>query len=85
MNPFIGNPQYVTPSQTPGFLAALSGTKLVLYWGIGAIALVALAGWQPSIAIWLAVILIVGVLLIHWNDVYSKFFSQFGFVQPGGK
>lgn len=75
------NPTGLNPLQAFG---ALSGTKLVLYWGVGAIALIALAGVAGNVAIFLAVILIAGVLLIHWNDTYAKFFSQFGFVAPGG-
>jgi hypothetical protein len=63
----------------------LTQVKYFLYWGIGAIALIALAGAQPNAAILLTVILIVGVLLIHWNDTYAKFFAPFGFVSQGGQ
>ena len=79
---------YQAPYANPGsggFITNLSGIKLWLYWGVGAIALIALAGAQPQVAIFLAVILIAGVLLIHWNDTYAAFFSHFGFVAPGGK
>lgn len=70
---------------TPNYLANLSGAKLWLYWGVGAIALIALAGTQSfgSAAIFLAVILVLGVLLIHWQDTYANFFKPFGFVFPG--
>ena len=59
--------------------------KTFLYWGVGAIALIALAGTESfgSAAIFLTVILVVGVLLIHWNDTYASFFKPFGFVAPG--
>jgi hypothetical protein len=59
--------------------------KYLLYWGVGAIALIALAGAAGKAAILLTVILIAGVLLIHWNDTYAAFFKNFGFVAPGGK
>lgn len=42
--------------------------KVFFYYGIGALALIALANYQPQLAILLAVILIVGVLLTHWQD-----------------
>lgn len=64
------------------YLSNLSGAKLWLYWGVGAVALIALAGVQGKAAIFLVVILLAGVLLIHWNDTYSGFFKQFGFVAP---
>lgn len=42
--------------------------KTALYWGISAVALVAFAGFAGKAAIMLAVLLVVGVLLIHWQD-----------------
>lgn len=42
--------------------------KTVFYWGISAIALVALAGPLPDIATGLVILLIFGVLLTHWKD-----------------
>lgn len=42
--------------------------KGVVYWGVAALALVALAGPLPDIATLLAVILIAGVALNHIND-----------------
>lgn len=42
--------------------------KQTFYWGIAAMALLALAGPYPDLATGLAVLLIAGVLLTHWND-----------------
>ena len=42
--------------------------KTFFYWGVGALALIALADAQPQLAILLIVILIAGVLLTHWSD-----------------
>lgn len=42
--------------------------KQVFYWGVAAMALLALAGPMPDIATGLAFLLIVGVLLTHWKD-----------------
>lgn len=42
--------------------------KQVFYWGIAAMALLALAGPYPDLATGLVVLLIVGVLLTHWSD-----------------
>lgn len=42
--------------------------KTFLFWGIGALALIALAEYQPSAAIIFTVILLVGVLLTHWSQ-----------------
>jgi hypothetical protein len=43
-------------------------SKQVFYWGISAIALVALAGPMPDVATGLVLLLIVAVLLTHWKD-----------------
>jgi uncharacterized protein YhhL (DUF1145 family) len=42
--------------------------KYVFYWGVAAIALLALAAPFPDVATMLAVILIVGVVVTHAND-----------------
>lgn len=46
-----------------------------LLWFLGALAVVAIAGPAPRLAIMLLAILIVGVLLGHWNDSYKSFFG----------
>lgn len=45
--------------------------KIFFYWGIGALALIALAEYQPQLAIMFVVILIFGVLLTHWSQYSS--------------
>lgn len=55
--------------------------KQFFYWGIGAIALIALAGPLPDLATALVVLLIVGVLLTHWQDYVGLVSSA----QPKGK
>ncbi|SRR6266581_284558 len=42
--------------------------KTFFFYGISAAALIALAEYQPQLAILFTVILIVGVLLTHWQD-----------------
>lgn len=42
--------------------------KQTFYWGIAALALIALAAPYPDVATGFAVLLIVGVLLTHWKD-----------------
>lgn len=42
--------------------------KETIYWGIAALALLALAGPLPDVATLFTVLLIVGVLLTHWSD-----------------
>ena len=51
----------------------MSPARQVILWIIGALALIALAGVAPGIATWLIVIIIVGLVLAHWNDTYSKY------------
>ena len=51
--------------------------KQVFYWGISAIALVALASPMPDVATGLVVILIFAVLLTHWKD-YQVYLPQGG-------
>lgn len=51
--------------------------KTVL-WFLGAVTLIAVAGPAPNVATMIVVILIVGLLLAHWNDTYSKFFQMKG-------
>lgn len=49
--------------------------KTGLYWIVGAVALIALAGTKSfgSFAVFLTVILIAGVLLTHWQDYVGLF------------
>ncbi len=42
--------------------------KTFFFYGISAASLIALAEYQPKLAILFVVILIVGVLLTHWQD-----------------
>ena len=42
--------------------------KTFIYFGVGALALLALADKLPRAAIMLMIILIAGVLLTHWQD-----------------
>lgn len=42
-------------------------------WFLGAVALLALAGPAPDIATLIVLILIVGLLLAHWQDTYAPF------------
>lgn len=48
--------------------------KYVFYWGIAALALILLAGSAPGIAKGFAALLIVGVLLTHYQD-YTQLFT----------
>lgn len=49
--------------------------KNVVYWGVAALALVALAGPLPDVATVLAIILLAGVLLTH-ADTYLNLLQQ---------
>lgn len=42
-------------------------------WFLGAMALLALADPAPGIATLIVIILIVGLLLTHWQDTYAPF------------
>lgn len=42
--------------------------KQFFYWGAGAVALVALAGPQPELATALVVLIMVGVVLTHYQQ-----------------
>jgi len=46
--------------------------KQTFYWGIAALALIALAAPYPDVATGFVVLLIVGVLLTHWKE-YSVY------------
>ena len=48
--------------------------KYVFYWGVAALALIALASSNPELATGFTVLLIAGVLLTHWSD-YAKYLS----------
>ena len=54
----------------------MSATREVILWIIGALALIALAGPAPNIATLLVVIIIVGLVLAHWNDTYKAYLGQ---------
>jgi hypothetical protein len=45
--------------------------KTVFYYGVGALALVALAGYLPNVSIMFILLLIAGVFLTHWQDYTS--------------
>ena len=47
--------------------------KYVMYWGVGALALIALAGPYPDMATGFTVLLIVGVLLTHYQEYTALF------------
>lgn len=47
--------------------------KYVFYWGIAALALIALAGPYPDMATGFTVLLIVGVVLTHYQDYIGLF------------
>lgn len=42
--------------------------KTFFFYGISALALIALANYMPKVAIMFAFLLIAGVLLTHWSD-----------------
>lgn len=42
--------------------------KQVYFWGVSALAMIALAGPLPDVATGLVLLLIVGVLLTHYKD-----------------
>lgn len=47
--------------------------KYVVYWGVAALALVALAGPMPNIATMLVLLLITGVVLTHYQQYVGLF------------
>ena len=47
--------------------------KYVMYWGIAALALVALSGPYPELATGFTVLLIVGVVLTHYQEYVGIF------------
>ena len=49
------------------------GTKQIFYWGVAALALVALAGAMPDLATMLVLVLIAGVVLTHYKDYVGLF------------
>ena len=54
----------------------MSTSREVILWIIGALALIALAGPAPNVATWLVVLLIVGLVLTHWQDTYAAYLGQ---------
>ena len=52
--------------------------KQTFYWGIAALALLALAGPYPGVATGFVVLLIVGVALTHWSDLQSYLIAPKG-------
>ena len=60
----------------------MSTAHHVFLWLLGALALIALAKPAPKIATWILVILIVGLVLAHWNDTYA---SYLGLAPKGGQ
>lgn len=54
----------------------MSASRQIILWIIGALALIALAGPAPNIATLLVVIIIVGLVLYHWNDTYAAYLGQ---------
>lgn len=65
LNLNLGNPP---PPNNGGVPLAL---KQTFYYGIAAMALIALAGPYPRVATGFAVLLIIGVLFTHWGDYVS--------------
>lgn len=55
------------------FSQLIPGFSTFLYWGIGALALIALANYQPKLAVWFVILLIAGVLLTHWSSYTGLF------------
>jgi hypothetical protein len=51
----------------------LTNPHQAFLWFLGFIALLALASPAPDIATLITLLLIAGVLLAHWNDVYAPF------------
>lgn len=47
--------------------------KYTVYWGVAALALVALAAPYPNLATGFAVLLIVGVVLTHYQEYIGLF------------
>lgn len=52
--------------------------KQTFYWGIAALALLALAGPYPGVATGFVVLLIAGVALTHWSDLQSYLIAPKG-------
>lgn len=51
--------------------------KTFFYYGVGILALLALASYEPMAAIFFVFLLIAGVLLTHWQD-YAPFLAFTG-------
>lgn len=57
--------------------------KTVLLYGVGAIGIFALAGFTPGLAVFLMVLLIMGVLAIHANDYAQLLGSALTYANGG--
>jgi hypothetical protein len=55
--------------------------KTFFYYGVGALALIALAGYLPNVSIMFILLLIAGVALTHWQD-YASLLLPPGSNQP---
>ncbi len=47
--------------------------KYIIYWGVAAVALIALAGPMPDLATMFVLLLITGVVLTHYKDYAALF------------
>jgi hypothetical protein len=61
-----------TPSGISSSVGGIS-IKYIFYWGVAALALIALAGPAPDIATMFVLILITGVVLTHAKDYVGLF------------
>lgn len=59
-----------------------SSIKAFFYWGVGALALIALADPYPTLATGLAILLIVGVVLTHYQQ-YGQLLGGFSAATKG--
>lgn len=65
--PPSGSTTNKTGTTTTG-TGTIPSIKTFLFYGVSALALIALADFLPKAAIMLAIILVVGVLLTHWQE-----------------
>jgi hypothetical protein len=67
----LGNTSTTNPNTPANFLG--SNLKLTVYWGVASVALIALAAPYPDLATGFVVLLIVGVVLTHYQDYIGLF------------